>query len=160
VSIMRIPFRTRTVLLAALLLALCATPAFAQPAGPALPAWDQLTPAQREQLIAPLRERWNNADAPQRQRMLAHAQRWQQLTPEQRRRAHHGVQRWQHMDPAQREQMQALFASIRPLPREQQREILRQWRQMTPEQKQAWLKAHPAPPASRAPAQAPDTPRR
>lgn len=143
---MHIPVRTRAGSIACLLLALCVAPAFAQSAPPALPAWDQLTPTQREQLVAPLRERWNNADAAQRQRMLGHAQRWQQLTPDQRRRAHRGLQRFQHMDPGQRAQMQALFAAIRPLPRERQREILAQWRQMTPEQKQAWLKAHPAPP--------------
>ena len=45
-------------------------PAAARPSGspppaaePALPAWDQLSPEQRDALVAPLRERWN--DSPQ-----------------------------------------------------------------------------------------------
>ena len=33
----------------------------AQPAAAPLPAWEQLTPAQRNALVAPLRERWNAA---------------------------------------------------------------------------------------------------
>ena len=51
-------------------------PAAARPSGspppaaePVLPAWDQLSPEQRDALVAPLRERWN--DSPQeRARML------------------------------------------------------------------------------------------
>ena len=45
-------------------------PAAARPSGspppaaePVLPAWDQLSPEQRDALVAPLRERWN--DSPQ-----------------------------------------------------------------------------------------------
>ena len=48
---------------AALLLALAtiALPAAAQEHGDAaLPAWDQLSAAQREALIAPLRQRWDD----------------------------------------------------------------------------------------------------
>jgi hypothetical protein len=44
-------------------------PCGALPAAP-LPAWEQLSEAQRESLLAPLRDRWNSADAGQRQRML------------------------------------------------------------------------------------------
>src|SRR3546814_15294094 len=62
----------------------------------ALPAWDQLTPTQREQLIAPTRERWN-AEPAQRAELLERAQRWQQMSPEQRKHAHRGVKRWRHM---------------------------------------------------------------
>lgn len=60
-------------------------PAAARPSGspppaaePVLPAWDQLSPEQRDALVAPLRERWN--DSPQeRARMLEHARRWKSL---------------------------------------------------------------------------------
>ena len=76
------------------------------------PAWDQLSAAQREQLIAPVRERWNTEPA-ERARMLEHAQRWKQMTPEQRQHARHGMKRWEHMSPEQRAQMRALFEQMR-----------------------------------------------
>ena len=57
-----------------------ATPAPAAPVAP-LPAWEQLSESQRESLLAPLRDRWNSADAGQRQRMLSHGQRWQSMSP-------------------------------------------------------------------------------
>ena len=47
---------------AALALAIGAALAFAQATPPAnqYPEWDQLTPAQRDALVAPLRERWKH----------------------------------------------------------------------------------------------------
>ena len=54
------------------LLLAVAAPAFSQPSQPSLPEWDQLTPAQRETLIAPMRDRWN-ASPEHRQRMYEHA---------------------------------------------------------------------------------------
>ena len=135
--------RIRRLLIATALAAACA-PVFAADAAAPLPAWEQLTPAQREQLIAPVRERWN-AEPAQRARMLAHAERWRQLTPEQRKRAHRGVDRWQHMPPEQREQMRAVFAHVRALPETERRAFMARWQAMTPEQKRAWAQAHPAP---------------
>lgn len=136
--------RSVFVLASGLLLAIAAAlPARATPAA-ALPAWEQLTPEQREQLIAPVRDRWN-AEPAQRERMLLHAQRWQNLTPEQRRHARHGVKRWQTMDPEHREQMRAVFAHVRTLPEAERRAFMAKWRAMSPEQKRAWLQAHPSP---------------
>ena len=142
--------RTPTFLRPALALALLASaiPAFAaDPADPpagTLPAWEQLTPAQREMLIAPVRERWNT-QPDERARMLERAQRWQQMTPEQRKRARHGMQRWEHMSPEQREQMRALYAKMSTLDGEQRKALKAQWRAMTPDQRRAWVKANPAP---------------
>ncbi|MFC0677218.1 DUF3106 domain-containing protein [Lysobacter korlensis] len=120
-----------------------ALPARATPAS-SLPAWEQLTPQQREQLIAPIRDRWNSEPA-QRQRMLLHAQRWQHLTPEQRQRARHGVKRWQKMPPEHREQMRAVFDHVRAMREPERRVFMAKWRSMTAEQKRAWLQVHPAP---------------
>ena len=55
----------RILILALLALALLPAAAFAQQVAPAaaLPAWEQLSDAQREQLIAPIRDRWNSAPA-------------------------------------------------------------------------------------------------
>lgn len=133
------------------LLAACSiVPAFASdPPAATLPAWKQLSAAQREQLIAPVRERWN-AEPERRARMLEHAQRWQQMTPDQRRQARHGMQRWEHLNPEQRNQMRALFERMRALDPEQRRALKQRWRQMTPEQQRAWVEANP--PRARPPA--------
>jgi len=122
-----------------LVVALAAGPAFATPPAPApLPAWDQLSPAQRDLVIAPLRDRWN-ADPQVRARLFQHAQRWQQLTPEQRARMRHGMGKWEHMDPQQRETMRALFHKMRDLTPGQRTALREQWRKMTPEQRRAWV---------------------
>ena len=134
---------TRLFLLAALL-----WPAFvhaqAQPAAAAYPDWDQLSPAQREALVAPLRERWN-ANPGERARMYERAQRWQAMPREQRDRARHGMQRWEHMSPEGRLQARALFHAMRGMDPDQRKAFLAQWRQKSPQQRAEWLEAHPAP---------------
>ena len=127
-----------------LLLVLGTAPAMAQSTQPTstLPAWEQLSPAQHELLIAPIRERWNsNPDA--RARLFEHAQRWRQMTPEQRASAHHGLGRWEKMDPQQRTTMRALFQKMRDMPPAQRRALRDQWRAMTPEQRRAWVARNP-----------------
>ncbi len=110
------------------------------PAGAATPpAWEQLSEAQREALIAPIRERWNN-EPDARQRMLEHARRWQELSPEQRRKARHGRHRWEDMSPEQRRQTRALFEAMRGMTSEQRRELKAAWRAMTPAQRDAWVR--------------------
>lgn len=149
---MRFPIPSSRLLirvLAPLALVFATLPAFAAdppatPTATTLPAWEQLTPAQREQLIAPIRERWNS-EPDQRQRMLDRAQRWKQMTPEQRERAHRGMKRWEHMSPEQRDQTRALYAKMRALPPVEREALKARWRQMTPEQRSEWVKANPPP---------------
>ena len=136
----------RTIRLTILALALWPAFAFAQSAAVPnqYPEWDQLTQAQRDALVAPLRERWNrNTD--ERARMAERAQRWQSMPRDQRERAGHGMQRWEHMSPEQRGEARALFHAMRGLDKEQRKAFMAQWRQKTPQQKADWLKAHPAP---------------
>lgn len=127
-------------LLAGLLLCAAFAPAFAQTAEPAtLPAWEQLTQAQRDELVAPMRERWN-ANPDERTRMLERARRWHAMPPEMRSRAHRGMKRWEHMDPAKRTEMQALFERTRDMPKQQKREtfaLYHAMRKMTPDQREA-----------------------
>lgn len=126
-------------------LALTTAPAYAAPPSPTtLPAWDQLSPAQRDLVIAPLRDRWN-ADPQMRTRLFEHAQRWQQLTPEQRARMRHGLGKWEHMDPQQREAMRALFHKMRNLTPEQRTSLREKWRNMTPQQRHDWIEANRPP---------------
>ena len=124
---------------------LAAAPAFAaDPPAQPLPAWEQLSPAQREQLIAPVRERWNSSPE-ERQRMLQHARRWQQMSPEERRNARQGLKHWEHLNPDQRRQMRALYAKMRVLDEAGRRALMEQWRGMSEEQRRAWVKANPPP---------------
>ena len=136
----------RTALPVLLVLAMLPAAAIAQQAhaDDPLPAWDQLTPAQRELLVAPVRERWNRAPQ-ERRRMLQRAERWQTLSPQQRGRAHHGMVRFEHMDIGQREHARALFHALRGMGTEQRKAFLAEWKAKTPEQRNEWLKAHPAP---------------
>ena len=130
--------------------ALIAMSAFAQqdaaPAATALPAWDQLTPAQRETLIAPVRDRWNDSDAEHRQRTMDHAQRWATMSPEERQAARKGMHRWSNMSPEQRDHARELYDRMRSMPPDQRRALKEKWRAMTPEQKKAWLEANPPKP--------------
>lgn len=129
---------------------LCSAPAFAQsnagrPAAATvarpMPAWEQLSVAERELLIAPVRERWNSNPAG-RVRMLEHARRWQTLSPEQRQRAQRGVQRWAHMSPEQREKTRALFREMRSMAPEERQALRAKWKAMTPAQREEWMREH------------------
>ncbi len=103
-----------------------------------MPAWEQLSPAQRDLLVAPIRERWDsNPDA--RGRMFQHAQRWRQLSPMQRDKAHEGQGRWEAMPSDQRRTMRALFQKTRDMTPEQRRALREQWRAMTPEERRAYV---------------------
>ena len=130
------------------LLALVLWPAFAfaqaQPAATQYPEWDKLGPAQRDALIAPLRERWNS-NPDERARMIERAQRWKSMPRDQRDRARHGMQRWEHMSPEKRVEARALFHAMRDMDAEQRKAFLADWRQKNPQQRAEWLKAHPAP---------------
>lgn len=136
---------TQTLVLAlalspALALAQQATPA----AAPSYPEWDKLSQAQRDALIAPLRDRWD-ANPRERARMFERAQRWQQMAPAQRDRARSGAERWEAMTPEQREQARAVFHAVRGMDKEARRAFMDQWQQMSPQQRADWARTHPAP---------------
>lgn len=115
----------------------------AQPAAqPALPAWEQLTDAQRELLVAPLRERWN-ASPGDRARMYDRAERWRTMTPEQRARARRGMGHWEHMDPQRRREMRALFEKMRGMTPDQRKALRDRWHMMTAAERRAWVEANP-----------------
>lgn len=129
----------------ACLLALAPLAALAQqtPSPAPLPTWEQLTPQQRDLLLAPVRDHWNDSPPEKRQHMLEHATRWQSMTPEQRGHARHGMKRWEDMPPERRLQARALFEQIRRMPEAERRALLERWKAMTPEQRDAWVEAHP-----------------
>ena len=131
----------------ALILLLAPALAMAQvkpaPATP-LPEWDQLSSAQRDELIAPLRDRWNS-NPDERNRLYQRAQRWKSMPTDARQRAHHGMQRWDKMSPEQRQHAQALFHAMRQMDKAERTAFLAKWHAMTPQQHNDWVNAHPAP---------------
>ena len=104
----------RMIRLAVLVLALLPALAFAQQQSTTTqyPEWDQLSQAQRDAIIAPLRERWN-ANPGERAKMVERANRWQAMPRDQRDRARHGMQRWEHMSPEKRNEARALYHAMR-----------------------------------------------
>ncbi len=129
------------------LMLLASAPLMAQPSS--LPAWEQLTPAQREALVAPMRDRWNAAPPEQRQRMLQHGQRWQSMSPQQREQARRGMRRFEGMSPEQREHARALFAQMRGMTPGQRAELRKRWGAMSSEQRRQWVRDNPPPPRDR-----------
>ena len=125
-----------------LCVALCSTSAFAQSrAEQPLPAWEQLSAADRELLVAPIRERWN-ANPEQRARLMHHAKRWQSMTPEQRRHARHGMKRWAHLDPEERARARVLFGEMRRMNPGERKALRARWKEMTSAERDAWVEAH------------------
>lgn len=114
-----------------------------------LPEWDKLSTAQREALIAPVRDRWNSSPN-ERARMLEHANHWQKLDPQQRERARKGMHRFEQLAPEQRKQARALFSKMRELPPEEQKKLAEQWKAMSTEQRDEWIKRN-SPPEPRSP---------
>ena len=109
-----------------------------------MPEWDQLNSAQRDELIAPLRDRWNSSPE-DRTRLMERARRWKTMPSDTRQRAHHGMQRWDKMSPEQRQHAQSLFHAMRQLDKPEREAFLAKWHAMTPQQRNDWVTAHPAP---------------
>jgi len=112
---------------------------------PELPEWNQLSRDQREQLMAPTRDRWDSASAEQRARMLARAERWQQMAPDERARVSGAIGRWQNLPPGQHHELRALFHHLRSLGEPEREAFLTRWKAMTAEQRRAFAEANPAP---------------
>ena len=115
-----------------------------------LPEWDQLSAAQRDELIAPLRDRWNNSPD-ERARLYERARHWKAMPPDARQRARHGMQRWEKMSPEQQQHAQALFHAMRRMDAGERKDFLEKWRAMSPQQRNDWVAAHPAPERRRGP---------
>ncbi len=128
-----------------MLLLLFSSAAMAQ-SDEALPEWDRLTHAQRETLVAPVRERWNAESPEQRVRMLQHAQRWKAMTPAQRRDARRGMHRFGDMSPQRRQEARALFEKMRTLEPQARAELRQRWQQMSPEERREWMQEQATPP--------------
>lgn len=106
-----------------------------------LPSWEQLSPAQREVLSTPIRERWNQAAYEQRLRWLRQAERWQNLSPEERRLVLQGIRRYRNADPETRARLRDIFEHMSTLPPSERKALREKWRALSPEQRRAWMQA-------------------
>jgi len=136
------------------------TPAPAQSTAPPLPAWEQLTPGQREQLTATIRDRWNDAAPAERARMLARAERWQQMGTVQRERISRVMGRWQGLPPGDHQELRALFHALGGMGEAERADFLKRWEGMNAEERKAWGEANPPPPRGNGPRHRPHPPGR
>jgi len=134
------------------------TPAPADSTAPPLPAWEQLSPDQREQLTATLRDRWNAATPAERTRMLTRAGRWQQMETLQRARISRAMSRWQALPPGEHQQLRALFHALSDMPEAERADFLKRWEAMSAEERNAWGEANPPPPREGGPRHRPRPP--
>jgi len=113
------------------------------PDGVQVPAWNELSDKQREQL-APLADQWDGLSASRRVRALERLERrerWESMTPEQREKLRKGARNFRDLPPELREKMRASMQAMRALPEDERRQLWEVWRSRTPEQRRAWLEA-------------------
>lgn len=113
------------------------------PEGVQVPAWNELSDRQREQL-APMAEQWDDLPASRRVRVLERLERrerWEAMTPEQRETLRKGARNFRDLPPELREKMRASMRAMRELPEQERRELWEVWRSRSPEQRRAWLQA-------------------
>lgn len=121
--------------------ALLALLPIAATAGTPPPDWDALDDADRAALTAPLQERWDEAGAEQRTRMLERARRWATMSPEQKARAREGLLQHHRAAEGQRHAMREVWKTLQSLPADEREALRAQWRALSPEQRRAWLRA-------------------
>jgi hypothetical protein len=131
-------------------------------AAPAPQSWQSLSPPQ-QQVLQGFQGRWD-ALPPEKQQALANgSQRWLSMTPEQRGGAEQRFKQWHALPPEQRQELRQRWHEFNSLPPEQRQrvreqynrfrqmpperrqELRRQWRQMSPEQRRAYIRKLPAP---------------
>lgn len=113
------------------------------PEGVSVPAWSDLSPKQ-QQALAPLRESWNTLPASRRVMALERAERrarWEAMTPEQRERMREGMRNYRDLPPPLREKMRESMRVLHALPDAERKALRARWRQLSPEQRRAWLEA-------------------
>lgn len=131
------------------------------PAGVVVPAWNELSPAQREKL-ATMAEQWDTMPASRRVRALEHLERkarWEAMTPEEREKIREGARNFRDLPPELREKMRISMATMRGLPEDERKRLFAIWRGMDPAQRRAWLETG-GPGISPAPATAPTPPQK
>ena len=135
---------------------LCSLPAWVQAQEERIP-WSQLSPTD-QQYLQRFSEKWDHMPRQRQERLLNGANRWRNMTPEERQEAKQRFQRWRELPPEQQQHLRERFQRFRELPPEQQeslrearrwfkslppeqrQELKGKWKNMTPEERQAFRK--------------------
>ncbi|WEN16362.1 DUF3106 domain-containing protein [Rhodanobacter sp. AS-Z3] len=117
--------------------------------------WTSLDASQRD-VLAPLKGEWDTMPPRKQARMLQRAEHWATLPPEKREAVTQHIAHWQEMTPAerkqarenmrkfhqmpaqQREQLHSTYDRFQKLPPAQRENLMRRWREMSPEQRKQW----------------------
>lgn len=130
--------RLASLLLAIVCMAAPTVAAAAIPPGVTVPAWNDLSSEQQVEL-ATYAERWDRMAASRRVKILERYERWKGMPPPEREVLREGARNFREMSPALREKMRLSMNAVHELPVEQQRQLRRRWRSLTPQQRREWL---------------------
>ena len=100
------------------------------------PAWNDLTPSQREAL-APLEDRWSGFDSARRKKWLEVAQRYPSLSDEGKQRLHERMGEFADMSSQQRRTARENFKRAYELPADQRQALIQEFRELPEDEKRA-----------------------
>jgi hypothetical protein len=120
----------RGALLAGLLLA--SSLAIAQ--GTVRPAWNELSPEQREAL-APLAKDWPTLDATRKRKWLEVAARYPNLTPDGKKKLHERMGEFARLTPDQKKTARENFRMAYEVPAEQRQATVQKFQELPPDKK-------------------------
>ena len=103
---------------------------------PARPYWIELTTAQREAL-APLSQDWERLDLQTKMKWVEIANRYPRMNPDEQARTQQRMREWALLTPDQRRVARDSFARIRQMNPEQRADLLRKYRELPAEKRQA-----------------------
>lgn len=102
----------------------------------ARPAWNDLTPSQREAL-APLEGRWSGFDSARRKKWLEVAERYPSLSDEGKQRLHERMGEFADMSSQQRRTARENFKRAYELPADQRQALIQEYKDLPADEKRA-----------------------
>jgi hypothetical protein len=125
--------------------------AASKPAGQAPkkgPAWAELN-AEHQQILAPLKDDWENIVPDRRRNWINLAKRYPKMKPEEQQRMQRRMQSWAQLTPEQRKQARENYRRLSKVPPEKRGDLKQQWSEyqaLPPQERQnAAAKKKPAP---------------
>ncbi len=112
-------------------------PATAKPATPvrvSKPAWNELSPAQKDAL-APLAKDWEGFDRDRKLKWLEVAKRYPSLTAEGKQRLHERMGEFARLSPEQKRNVRENFRKAYELPADQRQALIQEYKDLPPERK-------------------------
>ena len=140
--------KTRRFLVAAAFALLAAGPALAA-APNKRPAWAELSAA-HQQILAPLKETWEQIVPERRHNWIGLAKRYPKMQPKEQERMQRRMEHWAKLTPEQRKQARENYRRISKVPPDKRGDLKQQWSEyqsLPPQERQgaAPPKSKPAP---------------